>query len=136
MVPVNEGDVFDFEEADIVVAGGGEDSSQTAIAGDLVERREAIHCEKRRSGLPSPCAAPTNCLGGGSSPQTETRSRASVCSLPRPPAEGRMIGNVVVDSKWGDLVGFENHSGRTVLDVGQAPLGKVRRGYGNNDKTS
>ncbi len=43
VVPIDEGDSFDLEEADIVVAGGGEDSSQLAIAGDLVDRGAAIH---------------------------------------------------------------------------------------------
>ena len=46
-----------------------------------------------------------------------------------------MIGNVVVDSRWGRLVGFENHSGRTLLDPGQEPLGSVTKGFGNNDET-
>ena len=46
----------------------------------------------------------------------------------------RMIGNVVVATPWGDLVGFENHSGRTLLDPGQAALGRVKKGYGNNER--
>ena len=45
----------------------------------------------------------------------------------------RMIGNLVVDSPYGRLVGFENHSGQTKLDSGQQPLGTVVKGYGNND---
>jgi hypothetical protein len=45
----------------------------------------------------------------------------------------RMIGNMVVSTPWGELVGFENHSGRTLLDPGQAALGKVKKGYGNNE---
>jgi lipid II isoglutaminyl synthase (glutamine-hydrolysing) len=45
----------------------------------------------------------------------------------------RMIGNVVVATPWGELVGFENHSGRTLLDAGQASLGRVKKGYGNNE---
>lgn len=47
----------------------------------------------------------------------------------------RMIGNVVIDSPYGRLVGFENHSGQTVLESGQEPLGKVKKGYGNNPKS-
>ncbi|HSQ37646.1 MAG TPA: glutamine amidotransferase, partial [Acidimicrobiia bacterium] len=45
----------------------------------------------------------------------------------------RMIGNVVVATLWGDVVGFENHSGRTLLDPGQASLGRVKKGYGNDE---
>jgi CobQ-like glutamine amidotransferase family enzyme len=46
----------------------------------------------------------------------------------------RFIGNVVVDSEWGELVGFENHSGLTFLGPGVRPLGRVRIGHGNNGK--
>jgi lipid II isoglutaminyl synthase (glutamine-hydrolysing) len=44
----------------------------------------------------------------------------------------RFIGNVVVESQWGDLVGFENHSGLTHLGGGQQPMGRVKVGRGNN----
>ncbi len=58
-----------------------------------------------------------------------------------------MIGNVVVEldcrlevmprTPLSNLVGFENHSGKTYLGSGLEPLGKVLVGYGNNgeDKT-
>jgi CobQ-like glutamine amidotransferase family enzyme len=44
----------------------------------------------------------------------------------------RCIGDVVLATEFGDIVGFENHGGRTYLAEGQAPLGRVIRGYGNN----
>jgi len=53
---------------------------------------------------------------------TDTRSAGSAFSHPggtRP-------------SAFRTLVGFENHSGRTYLGSGVAPLGRVLRGYGNN----
>lgn len=50
--------------------------------------------------------------------------------------ETRMIGNYAFqcDAVSGNsvVVGFENHSGRTYLSDGVAPLGKVLAGYGNN----
>ena len=47
--------------------------------------------------------------------------------------ETRMIGNILVQSeKFGQLVGFENHSGATEF-IGRAqPLGVVKKGFGNN----
>ncbi len=44
----------------------------------------------------------------------------------------RMIGGIVLDTDFGQVVGFENHSGATVLGPGQAPFGQVRAGCGNN----
>jgi CobQ-like glutamine amidotransferase family enzyme len=46
----------------------------------------------------------------------------------------RFIGNVVVDTQWGQLVGFENHSGLTTLGPGVSPMGRVRVGRGNNGR--
>ena len=50
----------------------------------------------------------------------------------------RLIGNY--EFKTAEkirIIGFENHSGRTYLGSGAAPLGKVIKGFGNNgaDKT-
>ena len=51
-------------------------------------------------------------------------------------AKKRMIGNYkfrCTDSAGGSVVvGFENHSGRTVLGSALEPLGKVLTGFGNN----
>ena len=53
----------------------------------------------------------------------------------------RMIGNYAFhlgkDAGDSDVVGFENHSGRTYLGDGVSPLGTVLSGFGNNgeDKT-
>lgn len=44
----------------------------------------------------------------------------------------RCVGNVVVDWERGSIVGFENHGGRTFLEGDTQPLGRVKRGYGNN----
>jgi hypothetical protein len=38
----------------------------------------------------------------------------------------------VIDSDWGKLVGFENHSGRTYLGERVQQLGEVIKGAGNN----
>lgn len=47
--------------------------------------------------------------------------------------EERMIGNYAFKTKEGiEVVGFENHSGRTYLGKGVEPLGKMIKGYGNN----
>ena len=49
----------------------------------------------------------------------------------------RFVGNLLADSPDGQLVGFENHSGRTYLGAASKPLGTVIAGNGNNgeDKT-
>ena len=48
----------------------------------------------------------------------------------------RMVGNFAFqcaeESGGSEVVGFENHSGRTLLDAGVEPLGRVLCGHGNN----
>ena len=57
---------------------------------------------------------------------------------PRKPDEERLIGNVLVgvrgpeDGEEREIVGFENHGGRTYLGDDLEPLGEVIVGFGNN----
>jgi CobQ-like glutamine amidotransferase family enzyme len=133
---IGVGDPFDLSRADIVVAGGGEDESQLAVAEDLSTRSGAIH-DAVAAGVVFLTICGTYQLfarrfvthDGLEIPgigvfAAETRGGAK-----------RMIGNIVVETRWGPLVGFENHSGRTVLDEAQEPLGAVTKGYGNNDRS-
>ena len=48
-----------------------------------------------------------------------------------------MIGDVLLECELGAgarrrVAGFENHAGRTLLDPGATPLGRVVAGYGND----
>jgi CobQ-like glutamine amidotransferase family enzyme len=48
-----------------------------------------------------------------------------------------MIGDVLLDCDWAGrtLAGFENHAGRTKLDEGALPLGRVVHGFGNDGES-
>src|SRR5580765_7589646 len=48
--------------------------------------------------------------------------------------ERRMIGDVLLECEWAGqtLAGFENHGGRTYLEDGAEPLGRVLAGFGND----
>ena len=51
--------------------------------------------------------------------------------------ETRMIGDVLLEcelepNQRRSIAGFENHAGRTTLDEGARPLGRIVRGFGNN----
>ncbi len=136
VVTIDEGDRFDPGEADIVVAGGGEDASQLAVAADLVERGPAIH-RAVAAGVVFLTVCGTYQLFGRRfvTAAGEEIPGIGVFGAETHGGGTRMIGNVVVSSPWGDLVGFENHSGRTRLDPDQAPLGQVRRGHGNDGES-
>jgi len=137
VVAVDEGDSFDLVSADLVVAGGGEDLSQQAIAEDLRLRSHAVS-EAVVDGVVFLTVCGTYQLFGRRFVTARGDEMPGIGVFDAETRGGgtRMIGNIVVSSPWGDLVGFENHSGRTMLDAGQASLGRVVKGFGNNDSTS
>jgi lipid II isoglutaminyl synthase (glutamine-hydrolysing) len=48
----------------------------------------------------------------------------------------RMIGDVLLETDVvGPIAGFENHAGRTYLDAGAEPLGRVVSGFGNDGES-
>jgi len=54
--------------------------------------------------------------------------------------ERRMIGDVLLETELGGngrrtIAGFENHAGRTRLDAGAEPLGRVVAGFGNDGES-
>ena len=52
--------------------------------------------------------------------------------------ERRMIGDVLIECELDagrDVAGFENHAGRTQLDPGAEPLGRVVSGFGNDGES-
>jgi CobQ-like glutamine amidotransferase family enzyme len=62
---------------------------------------------------------------------------AGVLPLDTVAGDRRMIGDVLIECELelGDrhtVVGFENHGGRTKLDPGAVPLGRVVHGFGND----
>jgi hypothetical protein len=136
VVDVTIGDPLDPDAFDLLLVGGGQDREQRRIADDLLAKGPALR-EAVEAGLPvlAVCGG-FQLFGhryidheGGQIPgigifDMETRH-------PGPRAD-RSIGDVVIQTAFGEIVGFENHGGRTYLAPGAAPLGSVRRGFGNN----
>ncbi|MBI4038225.1 glutamine amidotransferase [Candidatus Daviesbacteria bacterium] len=118
---------------DIYFFGGGQDQQQEIVANDLKTKGKIIKQEVER-GVPllSICGG-YQLLGEYYKPHKGPKL-PGVGLFPAYTAAGdkRMIGNIVIDSQFGKLVGFENHSGKTFLKKGAQSLGKVVRGFGNN----
>jgi CobQ-like glutamine amidotransferase family enzyme len=137
VVQMRVGDPLDLLSADLVVAGGGEDQSQLEVADDLQRRSHDVH-EAVAADTVFLTICGTYQLFGH---RFVTHEGAEIPGIGVFDAEThggkvRMIGNMILDSPWGQLVGFENHSGRTFLAPDQEPLGRATKGNGNNDQTS
>jgi CobQ-like glutamine amidotransferase family enzyme len=123
---------------DILLGGGGQDSNQGLVQSDLLKYARDLksYCDDGLVGLM--ICGMYQMLGhrfilpGGSE-----IGGVGILDIETKAGEDRLIGNVAINSPFGRLVGFENHSGRTYLGAGLTPLGKVMKGAGNNgeDKT-
>lgn len=133
VVEVGAGQDYDFAEADIVFGGGGQDKGQTLVAEDLQNKADSLR-EAASSGVVMlMICGMYQLFGHGFKPHDGTYIKGiGIFDAETVAGEDRMIGNMLVDSAWGQLVGFENHSGITTLGPNQPALGSVRRGNGND----
>jgi CobQ-like glutamine amidotransferase family enzyme len=127
-------------EHDLYYIGGGQDREQALVARDLEAKGPAL-IEAVANG-----AAFLAVCGGYQLLGRYYRDRSGaelpgIGLLPHHTVAGerRMIGDVLLECELepGErrpLAGFENHAGRTYLDEGAQPLGRVVAGFGNNGK--
>lgn len=122
-------------ECDLYFFGGGQDQAQELVARDLVvsSKGKAIKSEIER-GVPLLAICGGYQLLGEFYKPHEGPKLPGVGLFPAYTEAGdkRIIGNIIIESMFGKLVGFENHSGRTFLKKGAVPLGMVIKGFGNN----
>jgi len=123
------------DRADIVIGGGGQDSAQADVQNDILKIGDSLR-ELAAGGTPMLLICGTYQLFGHkyTTPGGKVVKGIGLFDAETFGGPKRMIGNVMVKSEFGRLFGFENHSGQTFLGGGQAPLGKVLRGGGNNGK--
>ncbi len=116
--------------------GGGQDQEQVAVANDL----RGVKAEALRQAVENGAALLAVCggyqlLGHEYRPHDATPlPGVGLFDLESVAGPERFIGNVIVETRWGELVGFENHSGLTTLGPGAEPMGRVRIGHGNNGR--
>lgn len=133
VVEVGLGDDYDFTKADIIFAGGGQDKGQMVVAEDLASKADSLR-EAASSGVVMLTVCGMYQLFGHGFTPVDGKHIKGIGIFDAETIGGhqRMIGNVVVDTAWGQLVGFENHSGITTLGANQPTLGNVRMGNGND----
>lgn len=121
-------------DAHLVIGGGGQDVGQVAVGEDLRTKQAALAAMKA-DGVPMLMICGMYQLFGHyfQTYQGERIEGASLLDLHTEGQPERLIGNITIDSPFGPLVGYENHSGLTHLHEGLQPLGTVVRGSGNNN---
>ena len=128
------GEIPDFAQSDLILLHGGQDREMTAAARDLAAKagplREAIEAD---AVVLAVCAG-YQLLGRYYAPAGGSPIQGlGVLDAVTEGGPTRFIGHVAVECDLGSgqkhqLIGFENHSGRTYLGSGAKPLGRVLAG--------
>ncbi len=128
-------------EHDLLYVGGGQDREQALVAEDLLAKADGL-----RAAIDLGAALLAVCGGyqlmGRSYRDFHGGDLRGIGLFPLETVAGakRMIGDVLLECELEPgvvrtLAGFENHAGRTKLDPGAEPLGRVVAGFGNDGKS-
>lgn len=135
IVSLGVGEPLEAGRCDIFFWGGGQDREQVVAAEDIAGAKGDVLRAEVEDGAPllSVCGG-YQLLGKYYRPAGAAElSGIGLFDAWTEAGDERFIGNVVVESEeFGEIVGFENHSGRTFLGPAARPLGRVRVGRGNN----
>ena len=129
---------FNAEDFDIVMFGGGQDFEQTVVARDLQNKKESLIQYIEDNGVVVAICGGFQLLGryyvNASGERLNGISAIDVCTNGQFPS--RLIGDIeIFNEEFGETyLGYENHIGRTYLGKNMKPLGKVVKGFGNNEE--
>ena len=134
-VPINSLNMLKTTKIDILIGGGGQDSNQGLVQNDLQQNKSDL-LALLNEGLVCLVICGMYQLFGNKFVLNDGSEVPGIGFFDMETKAGpdRLIGNIVVDSGYGRLVGFENHSGRTYLGRGLSALGRVVSGSGNNSE--
>jgi lipid II isoglutaminyl synthase (glutamine-hydrolysing) len=138
--PIGLGQAVAPGTLDLFYVGGGQDREQALIAPDLAGKPGLVEAVEGGAALLAVCGG-YQLLGrfyrdrnGAELPGVGLFPHHTVAG------ERRMIGDVLLECELTSgrrrtIAGFENHAGRTVLDAGAEPLGRVVAGFGNDGES-
>jgi len=129
----NPGDPFP-SDVDIIIGGGGQDSGQDSVQDDLLAIGPRLR-DLAEADTPMLVICGLYQLFGRFFKAQDGHIIEGIGLLDIETHAGseRLIGNIVTKStQFGDIIGYENHSGQTFLGKNVEPLGRVIKGAGNN----
>jgi CobQ-like glutamine amidotransferase family enzyme len=138
---VTEADVGvtpDFSQFDVILLHGGQDCEMRVAARDLEVKAGSLREAVEAGAVVLAVCAGYQLLGKHYAPAgAPPIAGIGVLDVVTEGGSTRFMSHIAVACDLGQggrhsLVGFENHSGRTYLGSGAAPLGRVIAGSGNN----
>lgn len=132
-------DAIDMDDAivpgahDLYYVGGGQDREQLLVAENLARKAQPlIDAVHGGAALLAVCGGYQLLGRGYKGFHGEEMPGVGLLPLETVAGDRRMIGDVLLETELGPVAGFENHAGRTYLDEGAEPLGRVLSGFGND----
>jgi CobQ-like glutamine amidotransferase family enzyme len=135
------GDDVDPDAFDLLYVGGGQDREQGLIAPDLAAKGPRVKAAVEGGAALLAVCGGYQLLGRGYRGRDGSfMPGAGLFPHDTVAGERRMIGDVLLACELEPgmprtLAGFENHAGRTRLDPGAEPLGRVIAGFGNDGES-
>jgi CobQ-like glutamine amidotransferase family enzyme len=126
---------------DLYYVGGGQDREQLLVAENLVGKADQLHEAVAAGAAALAVCGGYQLLGRGYRGfHGEDMPGVGLLPLETVAGDRRMIGNVLIECELEPglrrtVAGFENHAGRTRLDPGAEPLGRVLAGFGNDGES-
>ena len=142
VTPLGLADAVVPGEHDLYYLGGGQDREQLLVAENLAAKARPLEAAVLEGGAAVLAVCGGYQLLGRGYRGFHGEEMDGVGLLPADTVAGerRMIGDVLIEAELEPgvrrtIAGFENHVGRTRLDPGAEPLGRVIAGYGNDGES-
>lgn len=124
-------DEVDFSEIDIMFIGGGSDREQRIVLKRLHEIKDKIKEYIENDGVMLAICGGYQMLGNYCYLGGNKEEGISVIDMETENGNKRLTSNVILDTPFGKVAGFESHQGRTYIKD-NTPFGNVVYGNGNN----
>jgi CobQ-like glutamine amidotransferase family enzyme len=134
-IAYNVGDTLP-KDVDIIIGGGGQDSGQEKIHADLIKIGPQLK-KWAEADIPMLMVCGLYQLFGSffKTSDEKTLEGIGILGVKTYGTNERLIGNIITSTEdFGEIIGYENHSGQTFLDGGTLPFAKTIKGAGNNSR--
>lgn len=135
VISYNVGDKLPAK-VDLIIGGGGQDSGQEKIHADLLKIGPTLK-KWADDGTPMLMVCGLYQLFGHffKTLNNTMLDGIGILDVETYGTTERLIGNIITTSdSFGEIIGYENHSGQTFLGENAKPFATVIRGAGNNSK--
>ena len=126
-------DEIDISDADIIILGGGSKNDVLKAHEKLIKLKDEFKKYQDSNGVMLAIASGFEIIGRSFQIDNENYEGLNLCGFYSEESKKRLIDNVKIETPFGEVIGFTNHSARFYLDESEVAFGRVIVGFGNNE---